>query len=370
MARDRRVGKAAVWRWCPAWPNRREAGAPRILMGRGPTGLLFLCRSCPGCKDPFSRRAVETARAAGKRPKARRALSDAKGLMVIGVDPSPAGSQIVVPPGNRWGDFTIAAAPGAGSPGGAAKGGSPDAGTTAQRGSGGDQSVGVGPGGSGGGGGSTSVSFGPISVKGAVPGNSGEPLILTGSVAAQMVYPLPIAVVSKLRQNRMVVSAGSIGGGGLNVYGALDCGKIYTIFLPMPGSNWTMQYCQKSTEAAPEKAQAQTKIIQLAPPLVPPDPTEDSRFDFKRLPVPARTTQNKMIVLKGTLSEEGNVQNLQVYQGVLPEMDQAAQLAFSRWKFKPAVQSSKPVSVEILVGIPAQATQAATAPASQPTNSR
>ena len=350
----------------------RGAGTPNFS-GTGGNGPAVPLPQVPGLQRPVQQARAGSGATGGQgsqQADGAPTLSDAKGLMVIGVDPSPAGSQIVVPPGNRWGDFTIAPASGAGSPGGAAVGGSTAAGTTGQRGSGGDRSVGVGPGGTGGGGGSTSVSFGPISVKGTLPATSGEPLILTGSVAAQMVYPLPISVVSKLRPNRMVVSAGSIGGGGLNVYGALACGKIYTIFLPMPGSSWTMQYCQKSTEAAPEKAQTQTKVIQLAAPLVPPDPNEDGRFDFKRLPVPAGTTQNKMIVLKGTLNEEGNVENLQVYQGVLPEMDQAAQLAFGRWKFKPAVQSNKPVSVEILVGIPAQLAPAAADSASQPTSSR
>jgi TonB family protein len=290
-------------------------------------------------------------------------LSDANGLMIIGVDPSPAGSQIAVPPGNRWGDFTIAPARGPGSPGGTTSGGSTQAGTTGQNGSGGDRSVGVGVGGTGGGGGPSSASLGPISVKGTLPGSSGEPLLLTGSVAAEMVFPLPISVVSKLRPNRMVVSAGSIGGGGLSVYGALACSKIYTIFLPMPGSSWTMQFCQKSADPAGDKAQAQTKVIQLSAPIVPPDPNEDGRFDFKRVPVPAEKTQNKMIVLKGTLDEQGSVQNLQVYQGVQPEMDQAAQIAFSRWKFKPAMQSNKAVSVEILVGIPAQIAPPAPSPA-------
>lgn len=335
----------------------RSAGATNF----GGTSNGPAAPQLPGMQRPVQQARAGNGSAGGQGSQGAESapvLSDAKGLMAIGVDPSPAGSQIVVPPGNRWGDFTIAPANGSGSPGGSTAGGKTQAGTTGQYGSGGDRSVGVGPGGSGGGGGSTSVSFGPISVKGTLPGTSGEPLILSGSVAAEMVYPLPISVVSKLRPNRMVVSAGSIGGGGLSVYGALACGKIYTIFLPMPDSNWTMQYCQKSTEAAPDKAQTQTRVIQLAPPLVPPDPNEDSRFDFKRLPIPAGTAQNKMIVLKGTLSEEGSVQNLQVYQGVLPEMDQAAQLAFSRWKFKPAMQSSKPVSVEILVGIPAQLTPA------------
>jgi hypothetical protein len=33
-------------------------------------------------------------------------------------------------------------------------------------------------------------------------------------------------------------------------------------------------------------------------------------------------------------------------------MDEAARIAFSRWKFKPAMRDGQPVSVEILIGIP------------------
>jgi Gram-negative bacterial TonB protein C-terminal len=280
-------------------------------------------------------------------------LSNANGLMIVSVDPSAAGSQIAVPPGNRWGDFAIAPGQGAGSPGGNRGSDSADAGTTGQIGPGGEKSVGIGSGGTGGGGGPSSASLGPISVKGSLTG-ANEPLLLVSSVAAEMVYPLPVAVVAKLRENRMVISAGSMGGGGLNIYGALACGKIYTIFLPMPGANWTMQYCQKSDAAAPDKPQAPARVVQLESPMVPPDPDSDSRFDFKRLPLPPEKGKNSTIVLKGVLSADGTVQNLEVFQGVLAEMDQAAELAFGRWKFKPAMRADKAVSVEILVGIPAE----------------
>jgi hypothetical protein len=282
------------------------------------------------------------------------ALTEANGLMVVSVDPSAAGSQIAVPPGNRWGDFAIAPGHQPGSPGGDPGSGGADAGTTGQNGAGGEKSVGIGARGTGGGGGPSSASLGPISVKGTLTG-ANEPLLLTSSVAAEMVYPLPVSVVAKLRQNRMVVSAGSMGGGGLNIYGALEaCGKIYTIFLPMPGASWTMQFCQKSDASAPTKPQTQARVIQLESPIVPPDPDSDSRFDFKRLPLPPEKGSNKAIVLKGVLGEDGTVQNLEVFQGVLAEMDQAAQLAFGRWKFKPAMRADKPISVEILVGIPAE----------------
>ncbi|MFY9532078.1 MAG: TonB family protein [Candidatus Acidiferrales bacterium] len=166
-----------------------------------------------------------------------------------------------------------------------------------------------------------------------------------------MVYAIPTTLV--LRKNALVVSAGPIGGGGLGVYGALPCGKIYTIFLPMPVKNWTLQYCQQADPAARQVTDSRSPVVHLQQGLVPPD--VQSRFDFRRLPVPEGKA-GKMIVLKGTLREDGSIDDLRIYQGVVPEMDEAARIAFSRWKFKPAMREGKAVSVEILVGIPSEAT--------------
>jgi outer membrane biosynthesis protein TonB len=58
-----------------------------------------------------------------------------------------------------------------------------------------------------------------------------------------------------------------------------------------------------------------------------------------------------MIVLKGVLRDDGSVDALEVYQGIVPEMDEAARLAFSRWNFKPAMRGNKPIALDILVGI-------------------
>jgi hypothetical protein len=170
--------------------------------------------------------------------------------------------------------------------------------------------------------------------------------------AASMVYPVPSVVLP--RRNSLVVSAGPVGGGGLEVYRALHCGKIYTVFLAMPAKNWTLQYCEQvkpsdaEAEAAAPKGSSST-VIHLQPGIVPPD--AESRFDFRRLPVPPEKS-GKMIVLKGTLLDDGTVSDLRIYQGILPEMDEAARLAFGRWKFKPAMREGKALTLQILVGIP------------------
>jgi hypothetical protein len=268
-------------------------------------------------------------------------------LLIVGVDPAPAGSAITLGPGNRWGEFSISPAGGqpgspGGSPGGVVGGGSGGSG------SGGDGSTGVGPGGGGGGGG-PSGGAGAVSINGT--GGAGAPGALGSAMIASMVYPVPAAVLPKFRKSGLVVSAGPIGGGGLAVYHALSCGKIYTIFLPMPGKNWTMQYCQKSDHPAPKPdPDNRSTVIHLESALIPPDADLDSRFDFQRLPVPVEKG-HKIIVLRGNLLADGTVSDLQVYQGIVPAMDEAARVAFSRWKFKPAMRDGKPVAVDILVGI-------------------
>jgi hypothetical protein len=274
---------------------------------------------------------------------------DSTALLAIGIDPSLPAPELAVPPGNRWGEFSIS--PAGGWPG--SPGGSPNAayGGNVGRGAGGDVSTGVGPGHEGGGGASVTSSIESLSISGTGKSAGGSGSLGPG-FAASMVYPVPSAVLP--RRNSLVVSAGPVGGGGLEVYRALHCGKIYTVFLAMPAKNWTLQYCEQvkpsdaEAEVAAPKGSSST-VIHLQPGIVPPD--AESRFDFRRLPVPPEKS-GKLIVLKGTLLEDGTVSDLKIYQGILPEMDEAARLAFGRWKFKPAMRDGKALTLQILVGIP------------------
>jgi Gram-negative bacterial TonB protein C-terminal len=272
--------------------------------------------------------------------------SDVAGLVVLGVDPAGSSAQVSLPAGNRWGQFSIAP-PGAdnGSPGGDPNGSA--SGGTGSGSSAGDASTGVGHGTSGGGGGNSGTP-GPLSVSGSGTGGSGG--MLDPSLPVNMIYPVAAPPLN-IRRNTLVISAGPIGGGGLNVYGALKCGKIYSIFLPMPGRNWSMQYCDSSGDAKTVSSGGYTAVLHLENPLLPPDVDLSHRFDFKRVPVPVEKA-HRSIVLKGILGVDGTVQHVVVYQGVTEKMDEAARLAFSRWRFKPAMRNGKPVEVQILVGIP------------------
>jgi Gram-negative bacterial TonB protein C-terminal len=264
------------------------------------------------------------------------------GLVVVSTDPGQVSDMVALPTGNRWADFSISSVGStAGSPGGTSHL-TPSVGTGV--GAGGDSSTGIGKGESGGGGGNSGqlVSL-------SVSGTRGEAAAgtLGPGVPLSMVYP----VVARLlpRKNSLVVSAGPLGGGGLNIYGALNCGKIYTVFLQMPGKAWTLQYCISADSREKRPSQTSTAIVHMEQGITPPD--AESRFDFKRLPLPEDKV-HKLIVLRGSLGEDGAVENLQVLQGLLPIMDEAARLAFNQWKFKPATRGGRAIPVDILVGIP------------------
>jgi hypothetical protein len=271
-------------------------------------------------------------------------IPDGTDLLVLGVDPAGPATAVSIPAGNRWGNFSISpAGEQPGSAGGVSYG--VEGGGKGGIGAGGDGSTGAGPGGEGGGGGNSGPS-GVVSVKGA-EGGSGSGGQLENEFALSLVYPVPPSF--NVRKNSLVVSVGPMGGGGLNAYGALHCGKIYSIFLAMPGQSWAMQYCLKTSTGAKSTTDSRGTVVHLEQGLVPPD--AEARFDFHRLPVPPEKA-HKMIVLKGTLRDDGVVENLEVFQSVVPEMDAAARAAFAQWKFKPAMRDGKPVPVEILVGIP------------------
>ena len=186
-----------------------------------------------------------------------------------------------------------------------------------------------------------------INIKGA--GETHESLgALAPERVAAMVFALP--KIAGPRHNTLLVAAGPMGGGGLNVYGALHCGKIYTVFLPAPGKMWTLQYCQTAAagQAAPSK-QVYSNVVHMEESVVPPE--ADNRFDFKRTPLPFEKL-HKFIILKGRIGEDGKVADLKVFQGLSDDMDAAARQAFSQWTFRPATKGGKAISVDVLVGVP------------------
>jgi hypothetical protein len=267
-----------------------------------------------------------------------------QGLLILGVNPGTSADMVALPPGNRYGQFSVEpGGNGTGAPGGQ-PGGSVNGGTGGGAG-GGNESTGVGSGRSGGGGGDSGAP-GIISVRG--NGGTSESLgTADPEHVASLVFAMP--KISGPRHDALMVAAGPMGGGGLDVYGALHCGKIYTVFLPAAGKGWTLQFCQTPAAGAAPVAKAYASVVHMEQALVPPE--AETRFDFKRTPLPFEKL-HKFVILKGRIGEDGKVSDLKVFHGLSDEMDAAAKLAFSQWTFKPAVKAGKPVGIDILVGIP------------------
>ena len=276
-------------------------------------------------------------------------------LTTLSVDPIALKDFTSLPPGNRAGAFSIGPAkPEQGLPKGAGSGlqkgaeGAPVGAGEGGPGPGGGKTVAVGSGNPGGGGAGNPAAAPALSVTG--PGV--EPGIAAGSLPPltpeSLVYPVNTAHL-KPRAPGMIVSSGPGGGGGLRVYGVLHGGKIYTVYLTMPGKNWILQYCVR--EDAPKPAEASRVVeIHMQPPVAPPAAID--QFDFHRPPV-APDLGVTMIILHGHIREDGSVENLEILQGIEPTINDAARAAFARWKFRPALEDGKPVAVEILVGVPA-----------------
>ncbi|HEV2387845.1 MAG TPA: energy transducer TonB [Candidatus Acidoferrales bacterium] len=280
------------------------------------------------------------------------AAESGRGLLVLGANPTPPSDLMSLPPGNRYGEFSVslmgskAGVPS--GPGGPMMGGG---GTADVRAAGKGAGNGLGSGnmevsgdvGGAGNGSSAVAAFGPTS-----NGSGEEEGILPPWMVSSLVYPVKAAV--KLPAINLIVTAGPIGGGGLGMFGVLSCPAIYTIYLPMPGKPWVLQYCQHS--AAPAVAPAVNGgAIRLGTGIAPPQP--ESEFDFHRPPV-EEYKRDKMIVLRGLLGIDGQVKSLNIYQGVSPIADQAALAAFAAWRFRPASdEHGKPIAVDLLVGIPA-----------------
>jgi len=129
----------------------------------------------------------------------------------------------------------------------------------------------------------------------------------------------------------------------------LHAEKIYTIYLPMPGKNWILQYCAHDDLSGRAPA---SRVVQIHLELPLTSPRAVDQFDFHR-PRVTQDAPDAMLILHGLIHADGAVGNLEVLHGLEPSIDAAALAAFARWKFTPAVRAGSPVAVEILVGIPA-----------------
>ena len=337
-------------------PVAPAAPPPDLVLAPTPPVNLYARMTLPSVPPPIGPGAAAGESSSGDAFNAslQWKAGEGPGLLVVGVEPGPPTDSLSIPPGNRYGDFSISpfggqpGSPG-GVPGGSLDGGSGGAGT------GGDgSSTGVGPGNSGGGGGSQgapgmlSISGGSEEAGSMMASASSPPsrVVYNTSLANTLVYP--VGKLPRIRRGTLTVTTGPTGGGGLRVYGVLQGGKIYSVYVPMPGKSWVLQYCA-ANPGSPQAPRSRAVAAHLDHGLVPPSPRE--QFDFRRPPVPPDKA-DELIVLHGTIREDGSIGDLRVLRGVDPVADEAALAAFSQWKFDPALRDGKPVLLNILVGVP------------------
>jgi hypothetical protein len=345
----------------PLLPSARSlpddsSALPKIAIAQAASGMLGVTVSQPhvpvpvrGASAPVHPTAVKSHGSTGEEPAidVEQAVGGGDGagsLLVLGLNPVRSPENIALPPGNQYGDFS-ASPSGAGSSSLRGSGNGPSGGGNGDgNGAGGNAGTAIGNGNhNGGGGGNGSEGF--VSVH----GSESESTILAdpGPALVQRVFAVPASML--LRHNKLVVSAGPIGGGGSAAYGVLPCGKIYTVFLATVQKQWSLQYCQKSQTPESSANRARSTVVHTELPILAPE--AEARFDFLRFPLPPEKA-SKSILIRGILTEEGKPENLEIYQGLLPVMDAAALSAFRQWTFKPAIRSGKPISVEILLSIP------------------
>lgn len=271
------------------------------------------------------------------------AVGEPSGLIVLSANPGSITDIVGLPYGNSDGSFSVGrAVVGPGSVGGTPNG--MIGGGTGGYGDGGDTSTGPGNGNSGGGGkGDSEIAV----ISGGSSSSSGG-LHVSGRSALAI---FPVVLPPRTHKSLLTISAGPIGGGGLDTYGALKGGKVYTVYLPGPKRNWVLQYCASAaTRDASPQVQQHGNVVTFQANIEAPDPVE--AFDFKHVPVPPEK-RNRYVILRGLIGKKGELTGLSVYRGVEPELDELALATFTKWKFSPAMRSGSPVAVDILVGIPA-----------------
>jgi hypothetical protein len=169
-----------------------------------------------------------------------------QGLLILGTDPGTSADMVALPPGNRYGEFSIAA----GGNGTGAPGGQPDASPNGGTGGGvggGNDSTGVGSGKSGGGGGDSGVP-GIVSIRGA--GGAGESL---GTAEPEHVASLVFAMpkISGPRHDALMVAAGPDGRRRITGVWRIALRQDLHVFLPAAGKGWTLQFCQTPVPGQP-----------------------------------------------------------------------------------------------------------------------
>ncbi len=274
-----------------------------------------------------------------------------RNLVVLSANPGlPGPGGIRVPPGNKTGEFSISPDGNrAGSPDGV-DGGELGGGVPGGGGSGKGNGSGFGSGGN-----IAQIQIPGVSVKGGTAGNG-------PAIAGPGKRPRSSAGFSEMvtidepgESYNITVVEGRAGGAGLGVYGVLSGKRNYTVFVPMPGGRWIMQFSELSDgqgqpSVAPAAASSSQVLLAATDSLVQPRPLR--KVDPGRPEDEELAKLRGMAVLYAVIRKDGGVDRVRVIRSLNPALDERAIQALKQWKFKPAQQGGNPIEVQALFGIP------------------
>jgi len=270
-------------------------------------------------------------------------------MVVLSANPGlPGPGSLKVPAGNRSGAFSISPDGNrAGSPDGSDDG-TPGGGVAGGGGTGGNGS------GAGGGRGIAQIQIPGLSVKGGGASTGSSGVVGPGRKRG---FSEMVTIEEPAESYNVTIVEGRSGGAGLGVFGVLTGKRNYTVFIPMPGGRWIMQFSEipDATEADPAPAKTArpsgaTVNVGMGETITQPRP-------FRKVD-PGRPEDEELARLRGltvlfaVIRKDGTVEKVRVVRSLNPALDERAMEALKKWKFKPAQLGNETIEVQALFGIP------------------
>jgi TonB family protein len=132
--------------------------------------------------------------------------------------------------------------------------------------------------------------------------------------------------------------------------GILTGQPVYTVYLAVPGSprEWILQFAVPKSREPVQQRTTTSVQIGAATPVRAPYPL---RKPSLQLGAEAEGVKGR-VVIYGSISAKGSVEELRVIRSVRSEIDLAVMACLKQFQFRPAVRDGAPVLVEALFGIP------------------
>ena len=264
-----------------------------------------------------------------------------RNLIVVGTAPAPPDEKMIVPPGNRAGEFAMSPQ------------GSKDEKDSGEPGKGGSSGDGGMPG--LGGGNAAEIHMPNLSISGGKPGGppgGGSPGGAAGGGPSLPQHSERTPAVSGEDLSKLIAKATRPSllpemSRGRRVEPPFFGGKhVYTLSINMPNltsgsGSWVLLFAE--LDDAPR---SQDESEELS------SPVAMRKIDPQYTPSAVRDRIEGTVMLAAHILRDGRVSNVHVMRGVDPRLDSSAMEALTEWEFVPAKRKGVPVDLEVLVQIP------------------